>query len=199
MANAVVDLYQLDLSPLGVNLIRYFHGEKSGAVTFNGHVYDPISIYTEGFEVTLGAISEPKVVIGNTSGIVSSFLEQYDNLRAAIVTRLQTKPEYFGLPTNPNHVLGYPQSFGVNRPSNVNGIWVTLELQSIFNLQRVQIPGRKFYRDRCDWQFKDGDCGYTGTAFTTCPNTLEGCKARFGENNNLPFGGFPTIDLIKTN
>jgi lambda family phage minor tail protein L len=199
MAEATINLYQFDLNPLGINLVYYYHGEEGGAVTFNGNVYNPIPIRVEGFETAVGVSPEPKVLIGNTDGIVSAFLRQYSNFRAAKITRLQTKPQYLGLPTNPNYVLGYPQVFRVNRPSNVNGISVALELQSIFELQRVQIPGRKFYRDRCPWTFRDGNCGYTGSGFSTCPNTLGGCKQRFGANSVLPFGGFPTIDLIKTN
>ncbi|MOA38762.1 Phage minor tail protein L [compost metagenome] len=59
-------------------------------------------------------------------------------------------------------------------------------------------------------QYRGPDCGYTGTAYfdadgnpVTDPNLDEcsgtvntGCKKRFGQGGELPFGGFPASSLL---
>lgn len=194
---SLISLYKLDLNPLGVNIIQYYHGEDTETIVFKNNAYEPITLKVEGFDSVSEASPEPKIVIGNTNGIVSSYLRQYNNLRAAEITRIQTRAKYFALPTAEQRTFGDPQIYQVNRASRVTGISVTLELQSILDVRKVQIPGRKFYKDRCPWVFKDSSCGYTGTAYTTCPNTFNGCKERFGVKAVLPFGGFPLIDQFK--
>jgi lambda family phage minor tail protein L len=192
---SLINLYKLDLNPRNVPIIQYYHGEEAGEITFKGNVYKPISIKTEGFDRISGASPEPKIAFGNTNGLISSYIRRY-GIRAAEITRTQTRAQYLPLPSAQQKVVGYEQTYSVNRPSKVTGISITLELRSILELQKIQIPGRKFYRDTCPWVFKDGDCGYRGTSFSNCPNTLAGCRARFG-SGILPFGGFPLIDQFK--
>jgi lambda family phage minor tail protein L len=67
---------------------------------------------------------------------------------------------------------------------------------------------------RCAWclqgQYRGADCGYTGTKYfgkfgnpvdnpadDVCSGTVAGCKLRWGEDEQLPFGGFPAIAITR--
>ncbi|MCM7842235.1 phage minor tail protein L, partial [Enterobacter roggenkampii] len=68
----------------------------------------------------------------------------------------------------------------------------------------------------CTWcirnKYRTGDgCDYAGTNYfdknnnpvsdpslDECSGTLTACKLRFGENNELSFGGFPGTSLIRS-
>ncbi|NWD78686.1 phage minor tail protein L, partial [Pseudomonas gingeri] len=77
------------------------------------------------------------------------------------------------------------------------------------------IPTRQLH-SLCTWcirgKYRSGDgCDYAGTRYFNdknnpvddpsldkCSGTLRGCKLRFGENELLPFGGFPGTSLIRS-
>lgn len=54
-------------------------------------------------------------------------------------------------------------------------------------LHSKEFPRHKVLKNFCRFTFKDSGCGYSGTAFTTCDNTLPACRER---NNSVRFGGF---------
>lgn len=75
------------------------------------------------------------------------------------------------------------------------------------------LPARQIH-SLCQWAITGGyrgpDCGYLGTAKFTetgevtddpaldkCGGCLHDCKKRFGEHEELPFGGFPASSLIR--
>ena len=77
------------------------------------------------------------------------------------------------------------------------------------------IPTRQLH-SLCTWcirgKYRTGDgCDYAGTRYfdkfnnsvddpslDECSGTLTGCKLRFGENEELSFGGFPGTSLIRS-
>jgi lambda family phage minor tail protein L len=60
------------------------------------------------------------------------------------------------------------------------------------NPLELRWPPRLQYRDRCFWQYKGVECGYTGTN-PSCDFTLNGPNGCQAHANALRFGGFPGI------
>lgn len=93
----------------------------------------------------------------------------------------------------------------VDRKSTENRNLVEFELASAFDLAGVRAPKRQCI-SRCQWVYRSAECGYTGTDYfdvndnpvgndyeDICGKKQSSCEARFGENNELPFGGYPGI------
>jgi len=93
----------------------------------------------------------------------------------------------------------------VDRKSTENRNLVEFELASAFDLAGVRAPKRQCI-SRCQWVYRSAECGYTGTDYfdandnpavnaseDVCGKKQSSCEARFGENNELPFGGYPGI------
>ena len=105
----------------------------------------------------------------------------------------------------------------VDRKSAENRSLIEFELASAFDLAGVRAPKRQCI-SRCQWVYKSAECGYDptvgpgkvvdGVTFTrfnandeevtsdaddVCGKRQSSCECRFGENNQLPFGGYPGI------
>lgn len=93
----------------------------------------------------------------------------------------------------------------VDRKSAENRDVVEFELASAFDLAGVRAPKRQCIT-RCQWVYRSAECGYTGTNYfdvndasvanlsqDVCGKRISSCEARFGANNQLPYGGFPGI------
>lgn len=99
--------------------------------------------------------------------------------------------------------------------AHVPGRYVEFELATAMDLNGEVLPGRQIMANVCTWLLRGGYrgpyCGYTGAAYfdindnpvddpgkDVCAGLLRSCKRRFGENNALPYGGFPAAGLIRT-
>lgn len=98
----------------------------------------------------------------------------------------------------PNPTAEFPREvYYVDRKANENNEFVEFELATPFDLAGVRIPRRQALADLCSWEYKSAECSYTGS-LPTCSKTLDACRAHFGENAWLPFGGFPGIGTYFT-
>jgi phage-related protein len=93
----------------------------------------------------------------------------------------------------------------VDRKSAENRDVVEFELASAFDLAGVRAPKRQCIT-RCQWVYRSAECSYTGTNYfnvsdvavgnaseDVCGKRVDSCKARFGQNAELPHGGFVGI------
>lgn len=100
----------------------------------------------------------------------------------------------------------------IDQKTSEDGEAVVWELSSPGEIYNHGLPGRQM-TTFCHWAMTNGyrgpDCGYTGAAMfddednptddpalDQCKGCLSSCKLRFGENNELSFGGFPAVSLI---
>lgn len=122
---------------------------------------------------------------------------------------------------DPGQYIG-PEIYRVERKVRQNKLFVELELSASIDQQDRKLPGRQVLRDVCPWIYRRPDpsvpgqfiydnttmqCPYTGgacfdrrnnptdAAHDDCSRTLEGCAVRFGQFEELPFGGFPGAGL----
>jgi len=95
--------------------------------------------------------------------------------------------------------------FFVDRKSAENRDVVEFEMASAFDMAGVRAPKRQCIT-RCQWVYRGEGCGYTGFNYfnasdevvgnanqDVCGKRVDSCKLRFGDNSELPFGGYPGI------
>ncbi|WMJ68730.1 phage minor tail protein L [Stenotrophomonas sp. 24(2023)] len=92
---------------------------------------------------------------------------------------------------------------------------VEFELATAIDLNGEVLPGRQIMSNLCTWVLRGGYrgpyCGYSGAACfdindnptsdpsqDVCAGLVRSCQRRFGQDSELPYGGFPAAGLIRT-
>lgn len=195
--DAVIDLYELDLTSFALGQVYYFHSQNTVAedLLFNGRIYKPFPIESEGFELNgRGQLPTPRIKVSNVFGFASDLIEQFNGCVGAKLTRRLTFARNIGMPSSPNNLLRDPDVWFVSSYSE-DRLQVVFDLKSELDLRGVKLPRRLILKNVCQWKYKGTECGYTGSLIA-CDKSLAACKAHFGASNPLPFGGFPGVDLF---
>lgn len=192
------------------------------SIWWQGTEYKAWPCELEGIESsTSGSDAQPTLRVGNINGSISALCLYYDDLAQARVTIRETQKQYLDSrnfseenstadPTQEKRHLYF-----IDTKSLETDELVEFTLSSPMDLQGVLIPTRQ-YHSLCTWcirnKYRSGDgCDYAGTRYfdknnkqvddpskDICNGTLSACKLRFGDNNELPFGGFPGTSLIRS-
>jgi phage-related protein len=112
-------------------------------------------------------------------------------------------------PTNPTEDTSaeFPREiYYIDRKSSENRNLVEFELAASFDIAGVRAPKRQCIANLCPWTYRSAECSYTGTNYfdaadqpvlsvsgDVCGKRLNSCHLRFGQNAELPFGGFPGV------
>ncbi|WPC72916.1 phage minor tail protein L [Vibrio porteresiae] len=165
-----------------------------------------------------GSPASPSLSVANVDSSITALCLAYQDMSQAKVTIHRTLKKYLDSDNFPggNDDADPDQEsvelWYISRKSSEDKNQVTFELASPADVGGMKI-GRKMTA-YCQWcikgQYRGADCGYSGEQMYTvddkptddpsldkCSGTLAGCKVRFGENNQLPHGGFPAVRLIK--
>ncbi|MCX8016422.1 MAG: phage minor tail protein L [Rhodocyclaceae bacterium] len=219
---SVIALYALDLTVIGGQDVLRFtpHGpnELGGDIVFGGQTYVSLPIEATGFErAGQGKLPRPIVRVANVSGVIGALALGMDDLIGARLVRTRTFARYLdaanfatGNPhADPSQILDREIWF-VDRKANENAVFVEWELAAAFDVAGVMLPRRQFVQNVCAWRYRGPECGYTGgpvadlndlpttdPAKDRCGKRLASCKLRFGAYSPLPFGGFPSVGLIR--
>ena len=192
------------------------------SIWWQGTEYKAWPCELEGIESsTSGSDAQPTLRVGNINGSISALCLYYDDLAQARVTIRETQKQHLDSrnfseenstadPTQEKRHLYF-----IDTKSLETDELVEFTLSSPMDLQGVLIPTRQ-YHSLCTWcirnKYRSGDgCDYAGTRYfdknnkpvddpskDVCNGTLSACKLRFGDNNELPFGGFPGTSLIRS-
>jgi len=106
----------------------------------------------------------------------------------------------------PDPTAEFPREiYFVDRKSAENRDVVEFELASAFDMAGIRAPKRQCIT-RCQWVYRSAECSYTGTNYfdasdvavgnanqDVCGKRIDSCKARFGQNAELPHGGYVGI------
>jgi phage-related protein len=106
----------------------------------------------------------------------------------------------------PDPTAEFPREiYFVDRKSAENRDVVEFELASAFDMAGIRAPKRQCIT-RCQWVYRSAECSYSGTNYfngsdvavgnanqDVCGKRVDSCKARFGQNAELPHGGFVGI------
>ncbi len=218
--DTVIELFELDLSPLGGE-IQYFHpgvNELGQPLVFDGNVYTPWPMQASGFKKTAkGLQGRPKLVLANVTGLITGLVNDYQDMIGAILTRRVTFRKYLDAVNFPGNINASADPAGlisvgkysVERKTGEDDGMVEFELVSPLDLPNVNIPGRIVVTNICSSVYRSGECGYAGgpvadsndqpvtdLALDECSRHLSGCKLRFGASSPLPYGGFPATNII---
>lgn len=218
--SAIIEVFQIDLTALG-DTTYYFHAgtnQLQQNLVWQGQTYQAWPALAKGFDLsTSGASPRPKLVIGNSLGTITALCIAYQDCVGGKVTRKRTLLKYLDAVNFPGGVNASADPsaelpddiFFINRKNSETNSAVEFDLAAAHDVAGVQLPGRQIIQNLCPWRYRGGECGYAGTDYfneqdvsvpsagqDVCSKRLTGCKARFGENEELPFGGFPGAGLI---
>ena len=222
--SAVIELFELDgtAASIGVDQVYRFHAgvneQISGNIVWNGQTYQRYPVEATGFTYEGGGqLPRPTISISNVLSLGTTLVLEYNDLVGATVTRIRTLKKYldavnFTSETNAtaDPFAEFPREiFIVDRKVAENRAVVSFELSATFDVAGVKLPRRQIIQNICPWTYKGEGCGYTGTNYfdindnsvtsasaDVCGHRLSSCKLRFGENAEIPYGGFPSAGLI---
>jgi len=219
--SAIIELYQLDLTNFG-DQVYYFHAGTNGLkepIVWQGQEYSPFSVQITGFEVSAGGqMPRPTLVVSNVLGLITALVLAYKDMLGAKVTRKRTMQKYLdgvnfagGVnPTEDQTAEFTDDVFFIETKKKETPEFIEFELASSFDVQGVQIPKRQIIQNVCTWKYRGAECGYTGTNYfnandevvatsgqDVCGKRLSSCKVRFGDFDELPYGGFPAAGLLR--
>jgi len=191
-------------------------------IWWQGNEYMPWPCIIEGIEsTTSGRDAQPSLKVANIDASITALCLYYDDLVQAKVTVHDTLAKYLDARNFPegNAAADPTQEkrkvFFIDAKSEETNEVIEFTLASPMDLQGIMIPTRQLH-SICTWcirnKYRSGDgCDYTGQryfdknnisvtdpALDVCNGTLSACKLRFGEDNELPFGGFPGTSLIRS-
>lgn len=220
-----VVLVHLDLTKYGQGHLYWVLGDEDAlaeAVTFGGQVYTPFPFTLDGFEQsTEGVLPRPTFAVTNVSGILTSLVIGNKNLIGCTLTRIRTFSKFLDDGETPDSNAHFPVDvYELNRKVRGNEAVFIWELVAATDAAGSFMPGRIAQKDGCDliyrvWNgstfvYTDATCPYNGSAYfdefdaptgsaavDQCSQRLSGCRARFGANAELPFGGFPGMSKYR--
>jgi len=204
--NAIIELFQLHLDSTlhGSSTIYYFHNGVNAAVTgnitWNGQAYVRLPIEATGFDYSsTGTLPRPSLTVSNIGSSITALLLQVNMITAgndlggAKVVRIRTLKKYLDGEAGADPHAKFPDEIWyVDRKANENRAAVEFELASKFDLVGVMLPRRQIIANVCQWAYRGGECGYTGTDYydindnkvtasgsDVCGKRLSSCNVRF--------------------
>lgn len=191
------------------------------SVWFDGEEYGAFPFEIEGLEASSdGQAAQPTLRVANLDGVVTALCLRFDDMAQAKVTIIDTLAQYLDAR---NFADGNPladasqcfkQVFFIDSKTTEDNEVVEFKLSSPMDLQGLIIPTRQITAI-CTWacrnQYRTGNgCSYNGSRMfdlkgnpvtepsqDKCSGLLTDCKARFGADEQLDFGGFPGASLIR--
>jgi lambda family phage minor tail protein L len=214
---AMVELFEVDATAISGDLLRFHAYVQVGSIWWQGNEYKPWPVQAEGFDLQPAKPPTPLLTVGNIDGSISAACLAYQDLVGAVVTRHRTLGKYLdavnfgGTNTTADPTQEMPlDRWYIERKAAETNTAVQFELSSALDFGGVQLPRRVIIANQCPWTYRSAECGYTGGPVAdaddnatsssdqdVCGKRLTSCKLRFGQNNPLPYGGFPAAALTR--
>lgn len=216
-----ITVYELDCSSFGADQLFFHQHLQAGVIWWQGQEYGAWPIEATGFEKTSDQPPNPRLKVSNIDGRIGALCIMFDDLLGARIIRRQTLVKYLdaanfpeGNPTADPEEYFHDEIWFIERKVSEDFETIEFELTTAIDLNGEQLPGRQCL-NICGWIIRGGYrgpyCGYTGPAVADindqptsdpslddCAGFVRSCKLRFGENGELPHGGFPAAGLIRT-
>ena len=213
--DAIIDLWILDLTPLGATgndrFVRFCNWVVADGqpVAYASQVYTAIPYKAGGFNLqTDGVPPSPSLTISNIGLEFTGLINEWNDLIGARLTRRRVLARHLDGGADPDGNAHWPdETWFVQQKESEGKLLVTFKLSTAFDLDGVTLPRRKALRYTCPWIYRGDGCGFTGGAIANaddepvddladdvCGKRLQSCRLRYG-NADLPFGGFPGLNL----
>jgi lambda family phage minor tail protein L len=142
----IIDLYALDLSPIGAAIIlRFFDQEYSDGspAAYQGNEYTPYPITASGFELRqAGALPSPEIRVSNALGALSLLIVQNGGLEGARIRRIRIWENNLAGQSAAGAPPLQEQSWDVARTSESQAA-VTLFLKHPLDKAGAKVPRRR--------------------------------------------------------
>lgn len=222
--SGIISLFSVDTSNLNGPTLHFVMGSDADKpVKFNGVEYQPVDVEFEGLETTgNGALPQPKIRISNVDGLAQAMVSTWGELLGCTLYRIRTYKRFLdGQPDADPEAFYGPDIFRFERKASENSVFIEWELSAALDQEGKMLPGRTVIRNTCLWRYRyynatsgtfdysKAECPYTGNKYfdindmpvshpaQDAPSRrLSCCRARFGANNPLPFGGFPGVQRV---
>lgn len=173
----------------------------SRGVTWQGKVYQPMGIETEGFETNAnGRLNRPKIRISNKDYFVTNLAQNNDDFKNGKVIRKRVFLKFLddvnfdgGNPfgeADPTAEL-FNEEYLVSQKVNENKTYVELELTSPLDLDEFEVNTRRIFSKFCYWKYRGEGCGYEGPPVQKADGTpfydLQGNKIDLIDGDELSF------------
>lgn len=196
-----------------------FHGHPhDDIITWQGVEYHPWAVEISGLAKQGDRPAQPSLSVGNVGGAITSLCLLYDDLVGAVVTVKSTLSKYLdavnfpeGNPTADPDEAFPDEIWFIDRKDHEDRNLVKWTLASALDFNGVLLPRRVIVANQCWWRYRSAECGYAGPpvakaddtptdnpALDACSRRESGCKLRFGEGSELPYGSFPAAGLVRT-
>lgn len=216
--DALIDLWTIDLSALGGGTLRFcnYLNEKEESVTFAGNQYQAYPIQISGFEMKSdGKSNRPTLTVANLLGNITALAEQYGDGLGAKVYRRQVYRRHLDAVNfengndNADPTQAVVSQWLIEQLTSLTTQSATFSLAAPSETDNARIPARAINAHVCPFVYRGNECPYRGKAVAdakgnptsdmskdACGKRLLDCKIRFGVNAVLPFGGFPSVNLM---
>ena len=143
--SAVVELYEIDLNPIGVNQIFYLTPTPNGSdsIVFDGKTYIPFPIQGDGWEsASDGASPQPTLQVSNVTKYIQGYLFAYQDMVGAKVNRVLTLQSAL---SDPSKVFS-SQSYVIIQLETQTKDQIVFKLSSVLDTKMVKLPRRQVLR-----------------------------------------------------
>lgn len=179
-------------------------------VKFAGDEYLAVPYTASGFEIrNEGVPPNPTITVANIGLQMTDLINTKDDLLGCRLYRTRVLARHLDDGSDPSHSAHWPtETWFIQQKSSESKLSVTFVLSTPFDLDGVTLPRRRALRYACPWVYRGADCGYTGGPVATnkdvptsdaaqdaCGKRVSSCKLRFGGSADLPYGGFPGLQL----
>jgi lambda family phage minor tail protein L len=188
---ALVALFDIDLTPLGGEVLHFVGGTMPGAkpgeyqpARWRGNVYMPAPFEGTGFETNgRSALPTPTIRIGSSREL-TALLRRFGDCVGMKVTRWRTFSKYLdGQPQADPNAHFPPDVFLISRKVSQNKVNTEWELAAEMDQQGKRLPARLILRDACTWRYRawDAEAGAFDYTDVLCPYTGSACYDRLGQ------------------
>jgi lambda family phage minor tail protein L len=167
--SAIVEMYDIDLTALTGDPedIFYFTNQlkpDESKIQWKGRTYDALPLISSGYETnTTGQIAQPVLTVANVFGTFTDVIENLDDLVGGKVTRRRTFAKYLDGEPEADPLQEFPiDVYYIERKTDETILSITWQLNSVMDLEGLQLPRRVITQNHCLWRYRSSECGYTG-------------------------------------
>ena len=191
-------------------------GTPPKEIIFQGEVYGARPFGITGISFTSdGKAGKPELTLSNIDSQVSALIRSFNGMMQAKVTIWITSKEMTQSDGSVKDGAYRKLVYYVERPSYCNKSIARFELTSPYDMDGIMIPPR-ITQSVCYWAqrgwYRSGKgCSYNGSrmfdkdnnpvtdpSLDQCAGTCTACKLRFGEDQELDFGGCAVASLLRS-
>ena len=167
--SAIVEMFDIDLTAITGDAedIFYFTNQlkpDETKIQWKGNIYEPLPLLSSGYETnTTGQIAQPVLTVANIFGTFTDVIKNLEDLVGGKVTRRRTFAKYLDGEPEADTLQEFPiDVYYIERKTEETALSITWQLNSVMDLEGLQIPRRVITQNHCLWRYRGSECGYTG-------------------------------------